>query len=193
MRVAILFAAMTALGTYTACKQDNKTGQSATQNTPALKRDSWVNAGCELITDAEIERIFEIQAKAVYLNSRPLPDQTFCLRTWKKVDWKERENSNEKNPDAWFNPENRLVVQLFDHVLAEGATAQMEGLRRDRRDTYPTDVTGVGEDALWSPSSLTLLVRKGKFLLHITLDVFDKSEENLPKAREVAALALEKF
>jgi hypothetical protein len=192
MRVVVLSAVL-ALSIFSqACKQDKPTEQN-NPAPPPQKRESWVNAGCELISDAEVERLFAIQAKAVYLNSRPLPNQTFCLRTWKKTDWKERENNNEKNPDSWLNPENRLVVQLFDYAAPEGAKEQMDALRRDRRDTYPTDVAGVGEDALWSPATLTLLVRQGKYVLHVTLDVLDKADENLPKAREVAALALQKF
>lgn len=190
IRIVILNAAMALIFLGIACKQETPNTQASSQ---APKRESWINAGCELISDAEVEKLFSINAKEAVLNSRPLSNQTFCLRTWKKPDWKERENENEKNPDQWKNPENRLVVQLFDYQSEEGAKEQIDALRRDRRDTYPNDVASVGEEAIWSPSTLTLLSRKGKHILHITLDVFDNADENLPKAREVAVFTLDKL
>jgi len=157
------------------------------------KTEAWKNHGCELITDAELETLFAFNGKAATLNARPLPNQAFCLRTWNKPDWKERETNNEKEGAAWLNPQNRVVVQLFDYTSEEHARQQIENLRRDRRNTYEEDVPGLGDDALWSTSTVTLLVRKGQFVLNIALEVSDVPHDNLTKAKEAAALALKKL
>lgn len=177
------------------CKQDaSSANKQSAEAIPVAKRESWKNAGCELITDQEVERIFAFDGKATFLNARSLPEQTFCLRTWKKVDWMERENANEKNMDgSWLNPENRLVIQLFDYTSEEHAKLQLAGLRRDRRNTYEEDVVGVGDDGLWSTSTETLLVKKGQFVVNITLEVVDTPHDNLLKAKEVAAVVVAKL
>lgn len=157
------------------------------------KAEGWKNHGCELISDAEVETFFKFNGKESILNSRPLPNQAFCLRTWKKADWKERETNNEKEGATWLNPENRLVVQLFDYTSEEHAKMQLANLRRDRRGTYEEDVTGVGDEGLWSTSTVTLLVRKGQYVVNITLEVSDVAHDNLAIAKEVVLLALKKI
>jgi len=119
--------------------------------------------------------------------------QAFCLRTWNKPDWKERETNNEKEGATWFNPQNRIVVQCFDYTSEEHAKLQIESLRRDRRTTYEEDVPGIGDDGLWSTSTVTLLVRKGQFVVNITLEISDIPHENLEKAKLAAVLALKKM
>jgi hypothetical protein len=175
-----------------ACKQDSSTAQ-AKESPPIVKRDSWKNAGCELITDAEIEQLLAFNGKNAFLNTRSLPDQVFCLRTWNKPDWKERETQNEKEGDQWLNPQNRLVVQLFDYTSAEHAKQQMEMLRRDRRATYEEDAPGIGDEGLWSTSTVTLLVRKDKYMLNIALEFDDKPHDNLNRAKQIAEIALKKL
>ena len=64
---------------------------------------------------------------------------------------------------------------------------------QQRRDTYEESVTGLGDDALWGTTTVTLLVKKNHFVLSITLDCMDKPHDNLAKAKEVAALALQKL
>ncbi len=190
----IIFPLVTVL-VASSCKQDTPTSnKQVTDAVPVVKRESWKNAGCDLLTDQEVERIFNFDGKATFLNTRSLPDQTFCLRTWKKVDWMARESANEKNMDGtWLNPENRLVIQLFDYTSEEHAKLQMEGLRRDRRNTYEEDVAGVGDDGLWSTSTETLLVKKGQYVVNITLEVVDVPHDNLLKSKEVAAVIAAKL
>ncbi|MBL7825830.1 MAG: hypothetical protein JNJ57_04310 [Saprospiraceae bacterium] len=170
------------------CKQENTQSEL-----PVVKRTSWKNYGCELITDQEVATLFKFDPKEVTLNARSLPDQVFCLRTWQKPDWKERESNNEKDGAAYLNPSNRLVVQLFDYTSDVHSTQQMEMLRRDRRATYEEDVTGIGEDALWSTSTVTLLVKKGQHVIHISLEYLDTPHDNLAQAKEIAALILKKL
>jgi hypothetical protein len=173
---------------FAACKQE-----VANSEPEYVKRDSWKNYGCELITDAELARIFQFNPDSSTLNSRSLPDQVFCLRTWQKPDWKERESNNEKEGATYLNPSNRLVVQLFDYTSDVHATQQMDMLRRDRRSTYEEDVKDIGDDAVWSTSTLTLLVKKDKNVINIALEHQDKPHDNLAKAKEVAALILKKL
>jgi hypothetical protein len=172
LKIALLLSAF-------ACKQEAPPPAAA----PApVKRASWKGQGCELVTDAEVVQMFAFDPAAATLNARTLPDQIFCLRTWNKPDWKEREN-----------PQNRLVVRLLDYGSDEHARVQLATLRRDRRSTYEEDVTGIGDDGVWSTSTVTLLVKKGQFMLYITLEHTDQSHDNLLKAKEIAALALAKL
>ncbi len=180
-----------------ACAQESSKEAIANAADTALwakyKAEGWKNHGCELISDAEIEALFAFDGKAATLNARTLPNQAFCLRTWNKPDWKERETNNEKEGATWFNPQNRIVVQLFDYTSEEHAKLQIESLRRDRRTTYEEDVPNLGDDALWSTSTVTLLVRKGQFVVNLTLEVSDVPHENLEKAKSAVALALKKM
>jgi hypothetical protein len=174
--------------TITSCKQE-----VASTEPPVTKRASWKNFGCDLVTDQEVAQIFNFDPDASVLNARSLPDQVFCLRTWQKSDWKERESNNEKEGAVYLSPSNRLVVQLFDYTSEVHATQQMQMLRRDRRSTYEEDVTGLGEDALWSSSTVTLLVKKGQMVINIAVEHTDVPHDNLAKAKEVAALILKKL
>ena len=188
---------LVAIVLFTACAQEQSKEAMANNADNALwakyKAEGWKNHGCELVSNAEVETLFTFNGKEATLNARPLPNQAFCLRTWNKPDWKERETNNEKEGAAWLNPQNRLVVQLFDYTSEEHAKLQIENLRRDRRTTYEEDVPGLADDALWSTSTVTLLVRKGQFVINIALEVSDVPHENLAKAKEVAALALKKI
>ena len=55
------------------------------------------------------------------------------------------------------------------------------------------DVEGVGEGALWSNTTVTLLVKKGHSVLSIALNCMDTPHDNLSKAIEVAEVALKKM
>lgn len=66
-------------------------------------------------------------------------------------------------------------------------------LRRDRRKTYSEDVSDLGEDALWSTNTLTLLVKKGQNVLNIAIEHDDLPHDNLASAKEVAEVILKKL
>lgn len=194
-RLALCY--LLALATLVSCQQEppKESGPSAAETAlwAKYKTDGWKNHGCELVSDTEVETLFAFNGKESTLNARPLPNQAFCLRTWNKPDWKERETNNEKEGSVWLNPQNRLVLQLLDYTSEEHAKQQIQNLRRDRRSTYEEDVPGIADDALWSTSTVTLLVRKGQFVVNITLEVSDTPHDNLPRAKEVALLALKKL
>jgi hypothetical protein len=153
----------------------------------------WKNHGCDLVTDAELYRLFSIDSNLYRLNTRTLPNQAFCLRSWHKPDWKERESSNEKDGAQYLSPKNSLILQVFHYGSAEHATQQFAMLRRDRRDTYAEEVPGIGAEALWSNSTVTLLVRKAENILHVAIEYSDQPHDNLEHAKRVAALALRKM
>jgi len=180
-----------------ACSQDTPKEFATNAAELALwakyQQEGWKNHGCEIVSDAEVETLFVFNGKEAMLNARTLPNQAFCLRTWNKPDWKERETSNEKEGATWRNPQNRLVVQVFDYTSEEHAKQQIANLRRDRRSTYETDVAELGDDALWSTNTVTLLVREGQFVVNIALEINDVPIENLESAKAVAALALKKM
>lgn len=164
---------------------------SASASVP--RENLWKNRGCELVTDSDMQQLFGVEPSRDVLNSRTLPDQAFCLRTWNKIDWKERENSNEKEGSSWLDPQNSLVVQVFGYTTNEHAKQQIGMLKRDRRNTYEEDVAGTGDEAIWSTNTVTLLVRKGHMVLSIALNHVDNPHDNLAKAKEVAAVALKKM
>ncbi|MBL7781694.1 MAG: hypothetical protein JNM22_10800 [Saprospiraceae bacterium] len=182
------------------CKQDKPAAVSQTDawsiDTVALRefrKNNWKDHGCDLITQEEIQKIFNIDGKALSLNSRPLPNQAFCLHTWNRPDWKEREAHNEKDASNFLPTRNSLVVQVFNYGNGLHSSQQFDNLKRDRRDTYEESVSGLGDDALWGTTIVTLLVKKGDSVLSITLDAMDNPHDNLPKAKEVAQLALLKL
>jgi len=163
-------------------------------NWPTYRAAHWKNYGCELVSDTDVKILFDVDPRRDILNTRTLPDQAFCLRTWNKPDWKERESANEKETATnYLDPQNSLIVQVFSYPSEEHARQQFEMLKRDRRDTYEEDVPDLGEGALWSNTTVTLLVKKGDSMLSIALNHKDSPQENLGMAKEVAKVALRKM
>lgn len=160
---------------------------------PIRHENTWLDHGCELLTDAEVQQQFGIDVKRDAFNARTLPKQAFCLRTWNKPDWKERENENEKEGATYRDPANILTVQVFGYGTTQIAKAQFDQLRKDRRNTYEEDVTGLGDDALWSTGTSTLLVRKRYQVLSIALTIADQPHDNLAPAKALALFALPKM
>ncbi len=173
--------------------QDDDADTGARKQLVAIEPNPWSSNGCELVTDDEVERVFNMNRREDVLNTQSLPDKCFCLRVWNKPDWKEREANNEKPGVPYKEPRNTLVVQVLDYGTEEIADAQFDMLKRDRRDTYEKEVGGIGDDALWSTSTSTLVVRRKNLVLNVTLEYTDEPQDNLPKAREVAAVALKKM
>ncbi len=154
------------------------------------KPNKWKNHACELITNDDLKKLFNEDPEKASLDLHTLPDQAFCLRSWNKPDAAQREETNEKDPSHWLNPQNRLVLQVLGYGTVASATDQMARLRRDRRGTYEEDVQNLGDEAVWSSSTVTLLVRRGHLMLSITLEYHDKPHENLNKAKALAEIAL---
>lgn len=185
---------------FSACASENKD----TKHTPPLAIDSatgapiglpnpWKNAGCDLVTDEEVIQLFAVDPKRDALNTRTLPDQGFCLRSWYRPDWKERESNNEKPGTSYQEFKNTLVTQVLDYGTEMVSNDQFEMVRRDQRHVFEEDVPGLGEGAVWSTSTTSLMVKKGHLVIKITLDHQDTPHDNLPKAKEVAKLALQKM
>ena len=140
-----------------------------------------------------VQLLFGVDPKADVLNSRTLPDEAFCLRTWNKPDWKERESNNEKAGATYLEPHNRLIIKVFNYHTDQTSVLQFEMLKRDHRNTYEEDVPGLGDGALWSTSTLTLLVKKGHLVLSVSLEHTDVPHDNLVMAKRVAEIALQKM
>ena len=179
----------------TACRPKESGPKSATPpmaidsvtGAPIDQPNPWKNAGCDLVTDDEVRALFQIDVKRDAYNARTLPDRGFCLRSWMKPDWKEREN----NPNLEFK--NTLVTQVLDYGSDFVSRQQFEILRRDQPHIYEEIVQGIGDGAVWSTSQTSLMVKKGHLVLKITLDHTDKPHDNLEMAKEVAKLALKKM
>lgn len=178
--------------------------QTAIQRPPMLVIDSitgapvglpnpWKDAGCDLVTDEEVIRLFNIEPKRFAFNTRTLPGRGFCLRSWLRPDWKERESGNEKPGAEYREFKNTLVTQVLDYGTYEVSNDQFAIIRRDQREIYEEDVSGLGDAAVWSTSTTSLMVKKGHLVVKITLDHTDVPHDNLPMAKEVAKLALRKM
>ncbi len=153
----------------------------------------WKENGCLLVTDEEVIDLFQIDPKRDILNVRNLPGQAFCLRYWMKPNWREIERANEQPGSEYREFKNTLVIQVIDYGRELIAQQQFDLLRNKQRHIYEKDVVGLGDDALWSTSTTSLMVKKNHLLIKITLDYTDKPHDNLPLARHVAELALKKM
>ncbi|MEZ4920548.1 MAG: hypothetical protein R2792_15710 [Saprospiraceae bacterium] len=194
------FFLLTLLTLLMACQQDpdpadrQQAEPEAQSTTPTAHRPNpWKNAGCELVTDTEVAELFHFEPYEATLNTRTLPDKGFCLRSWNKPDWKERESNNEKVGANYLEPKNTLVLQVFDYGTPEIAAAQFDIIKKDRRNTYEKDVPGLGDDAVWSSSTTTLVVKHEHLVLNVTLEHKDSPIDNLPMAKKVAEIALNKM
>lgn len=183
-----------------ACKHDS----TPQQNTPSKPRidpltgapvrlpNPWVDAGCELLTQDEVVRLFSIDVQRDAYNEHSAAGQGYCLRSWNKPDWAARDNANSKGQLA-ISPHNTLVTQVLDYGTEEMSRKQFELVLKTRGDVYGEQVPGLGDGAVWSDGTTTLLVKKGHLCLQLTLDWADAPHDNLEKAKEVAAVALKKM
>ena len=171
----------------------NRTATTDSMGVPIPLPNPWKNAPCDLITDQEFYATFGIEEKRDFANRRTLPNQAYCLRTWKKLDWREREVAQEKNPNIATNPESSLIIQVLDYGTLAVASAQYEMHKKDHISGYGQEFTDLGEGALWSEAQGMLMVKKGHLCLQLKLDHTDKVADNLPKIKELAAIALKKM
>lgn len=159
---------------------------------PVRGANPWADAGCNLLTQEEIVRYFSIDVHRDAYNEHSAAGQGYCLRYWNKPDWASRDNATLKGAQA-VSPRNSIATQIFNYGTAEMARQQYEFNIKNRGDVYEEQVPGLGDGALWSSSTTTLLVWKGHLCLQLTLDWADQPHDNLEKARELAAMALKKM
>lgn len=168
---------------------------AACRNTPADKsaapavfpeNNPWIDRGCDLITDTELQTLYRIDPVRDVLNTRPLPGKAYCLRTWMRPNWKQIESDNEKPGAAYKDFSYALALELIHYGSAVQASERMALNRREQREMYPVDVPELGDDALWAPSTNTLLVQYGPFILNLLFTGTDTPEGNLEEARRVA-------
>lgn len=187
---------------FLTCQESNKEADArpplplvidSVTGAPVGLPNPWKNAGCALITDEEVIRLFNVDPKRDALNTRTLPDQGFCLRSWLRPDWKERESSNEKPGAEYREFKNTLVTQVLDYGTEQISDQQFAMVRRDQRNIFEEDVPGLGEGALWSTSTTSLMVKKGHLVVKITLDHVDTPHDNLVMAKEIARLVIKKM
>ncbi|HNM23778.1 MAG TPA: hypothetical protein PKL15_00055 [Saprospiraceae bacterium] len=196
------FTALFALLWLASCQHDPKpaaTGNSKPVQTlldstgaPVRGANPWADAGCNLLTQEEIVRYFSIDVHRDAYNEHSAAGQGYCLRYWNKPDWASRDNATLKGAQA-VSPRNSIATQIFNYGTAEMARQQYEFNIKNRGDVYEEQVPGLGDGALWSSSTTTLLVWKGHLCLQLTLDWADQPHDNLEKARELAAMALKKM
>jgi hypothetical protein len=163
------------------------------QQGPRKSPNPWIGRTCDLLTDDEFYATFGVEAKRDVANKRSLPNEPYCLRTWKKSDWREREIIEAKNPKLATNPENMLVIQIVNFETDVMAQEQFASTQRNRVRGLTEAVPNLGEGALWSDTERFLYLKKGHLNVQISLDMADNAHDNLPKAVEVARLVLAKM
>ena len=160
------FVALLGLLTMLANCQPNPAGGPTSDTTPTVSKDSlnrnpttpnpWKDAACNLLTDTEFYTIFGVDEKRDFANRRALTN--FCLRSWKKPDWREREAIEVRDPRMSTKPENMLSIKVLDFGTAVMAQENFNVSQRDRVHGLTEIVPGLGEGALWSDSETMLYI-----------------------------------
>lgn len=165
-------------------------GSGSPKNLP----NAWKDKVCDLLTDQEFYALFNVEEKRDFANKRSLvTNGGYCLRTWKKPDWRDREARQIKDPNVVANPESALAMEILDYGTVLASESLFQSFKQNRTNGYATEVPGVGDAALWSDESLMLIAKKGHLCLQIKLDHADNPGENLALAKEVALIALKKM
>ncbi len=193
------FPLLVLVALLSACRHDAAPKQDAVAKpqidsltgAPIRQPNPWRDAGCDLITQDEVVRLFSIDVQRDAYNERSAAGQGYCLRSWNKADWAARDNANSKGQKA-ISPHNTLVTQVLDYGTEEMSRRQFELVLKTRGDVYTEQVPDLGEGAVWSDGTTTLLVKKGHLCLQLTLDWADAPHDNLEKAKEVAVVASKK-
>jgi hypothetical protein len=186
------------------CKNEQKNTPSATAlkqmaegidtltGQPIMAENPWKNNACALVTDAELAKLFGIADPAKDVNTRTLPDQSFCLRKWNKPDWKERGTANDIPNNKQVDVYNRMVIKVVNFYRDNLAVSEFETLKKNEAAEGEV-ITDLGDGAFWNNSNTTLTIKKKTFTINLTVNVMDVPHDNLAKAREVAAIVLSKI
>lgn len=194
-QLAALACSFLMMGLLVSCKQDKKveaeklgaaTEQDTSLKSMERKPNPWKNAGCDLFTNADFAKVFGGNPDKD-LSRRSLPEKGYCLMTWMKPDWKERDNNNDKPNQKYQEFKNTLVIQVVDYGTDVTSQDQFNALKTNRRNVFEEEVPGIGDGALWSTSTTTLQFRKGHLHVLVTLDMAENAHDNLEKVKEVAA------
>jgi hypothetical protein len=157
-----------------------------------LGTNPWMTDPCSILTNDEFYRTLGVDPKRDFANQFTLKDRSYCLRTWKKLDWREREALEMKDPQHSYNPQNKLAINVINLLHAEGAKVQFEDHKKYKKRGLTEEIQGLGDGALWSDDERFLYVNKGHLNFLIELDMLDSARANMPKAIEVAKLVIAK-
>jgi hypothetical protein len=203
MRILLSFVAV-AIFIGTSCKNEPKHTPSATAlkqmaegidtltGRPIMADNPWKNNACALISDADMTKLFGIADPAKEVNTRSLPDESFCLRKWNKADWKERGSANDNPANKPVDVNNRLVIKVVNYFRDNLAVSEFETLKKNEGSEGEV-VEGIGEGAFWNNNNTTLTIKKKSFSVMLTVNHTDVPHDNLAKAKEVAAIVLAKM
>jgi hypothetical protein len=198
--------AFTLVMAFAACKSKNETSveqpgnangavnpetTDTTSGRAKLLPNAWKTNTCDLFTDTEFAQVFSADIKRDFANMKSR--EGYCLRTWKKLDWREREAAEMRNPNIAMNAENTLVVETISYATEVLCKQAFADFQKNAVGGYSEAVPGVGEMALWSNSGSAILARKGHMAVKVQVNIEDNAHDNLPKAKEVALVALQKM
>ncbi|MFZ4633920.1 MAG: hypothetical protein ACOYNO_06925 [Saprospiraceae bacterium] len=165
-------------------------GADSISEAPPTTDNPWIDRCCALVSDAELQKMYNIDASRDVFNTRALPGKAYCLRTWMRPNWKQIESDNEKPGAAYREFKTTLAFQVINYGSALQSTERMAATRSAQRDMYSVDVPGLGNDGLWAPSTNTLLVQKDHLQFSVMFSYADDPDRNLAEARRLAELIL---
>ncbi len=206
MRFKLFLAALAGLVfSFSNCKNSDsslgaKTGAKAsadsskgtvTGNPELVKRheNPWKGKVSELFTDADFQKVFN-EDPSKSLNKNAL--ENYCLWTWLRPDWIERDNANDKTSKEFKSPKFMMTLKLRDfgnRYVAE----QTMGEIVDKRLQVWNDRIDAGQGAVWAAEQQMLSVRAGQFIFDVEMNAADSPAENLEKAKKVAAIVAPKL
>ena len=174
------------------CKNDTKPAASdvapitvdTLTGAPIRGGNDWVNHAGDLITDAELKTIFG-EYGIDRINRATLPDKAYCMMTWMKPDWKDRESANQlpENEKNQVEFKNTVVLDVINYGTEVMADQQLEALKPANNPDYEQEVIGVGKTAVWSSKNRILAVQKGHLMVQIMVNSTDQVIDDLPRAQ----------
>jgi hypothetical protein len=190
--ITLLMIALLAIN----CKSDTKPEAQVPAKDPRIevapvqKTNPFEKNTCDLITDDDIKKLFNIDPKMA--NKRTADGSAACMWYWDKPDWKEREANNEKKGNKFMNPRVMLSVKVVNDYTDIAAKNQFDMILRDKTAKDQV-LEGIGQAAVWRFDYSNLQILKGHLIVFLTLTGEDVQEENIPKLKELAQLVLAKL
>jgi hypothetical protein len=167
---------------------DPSTGNiDLSKSTTDVKRytSPYQASGCNLVSNDLFKQVFGVSVDGnVTVNS--IPDKGHCIWVWKKPNWMEIENANEKKGATYQEFKNTMSARVINFQIVDAAQKQFQMILQTQAKSYTEKVDGVADEAIWSATENTLAARKGHLLTYLTVEV-GNSAENLAKAKQILA------
>jgi hypothetical protein len=141
--------------------------------------------GCTFVSNDLFQQVFGVAIDG-NVNVNSIPEKGHCIWVWKKPNWMEIENANEKKGAKYQEFKNTMSVRVVNFQIVDAAQKQFQMILDTQGQAYTEKVDGIGEQAVWSATDNTLAARKAHLLTYLTVEV-GSNAENLAKAKQIMA------